>query len=112
MALELTFPPGGALVGGGAGRIGAGIARRLAQAGVPVVFTYRSREARARELEAEFQTAGLKAYAQHMDMSSDASVDAAVQRVIDIAGRLHTLANAGGPSVIFKRMGEFSAEEV
>jgi NAD(P)-dependent dehydrogenase (short-subunit alcohol dehydrogenase family) len=45
-------------------------------------------------------------------MASDASVDAAIQRVIDISGRLHTLANAGGPSVIFKHMGDFTAKEV
>jgi NAD(P)-dependent dehydrogenase (short-subunit alcohol dehydrogenase family) len=111
MTLQLTFPSGGALVAGGTGTIGAGIARRLAAAGVPVVFTYRSDETAARRLEDELRAAGLTAFAQRMDMADKTQVDAAIDRVIAVAGRLHTLANAGGPRVFFNRMADITPEQ-
>ena len=42
MPLQLTFPQGATLVSGGTGRVGEGIVRALAEAQIPLVFTYRS----------------------------------------------------------------------
>ncbi len=40
MPIQLSFPVGCALVAGGAGQVGMGVTRRLAEAGLPVTFTY------------------------------------------------------------------------
>ena len=57
MSLALTFDPGAMLVSG-CGRVGAGVVRILAQAGVPVVFTYNRDSARADELVKAVEAAG------------------------------------------------------
>ena len=67
MALTLTFPQGGALVTGGTGRLGEGIVRQLAEAGVPQVFTYMGSEDKAKALEAELAAKGHKVIALRMD---------------------------------------------
>ncbi len=42
MTITLTYPEGGMLVSGGTVRVGEGIVRKLADTGVPLVFTYRN----------------------------------------------------------------------
>jgi NAD(P)-dependent dehydrogenase (short-subunit alcohol dehydrogenase family) len=54
----LDFEPGAALIVGGSGGIGAGICRRFAAAGIPVVFTYHHREEKARVLAEEIAAGG------------------------------------------------------
>ena len=55
--VALTFPPGAALVAG-SGNIGAAVTRRLALAGVPVVFTYQKNAQRAQALQQEVAAQG------------------------------------------------------
>ena len=38
MPLQLTFPKGGTLISGGTGRVGEGVTRCLAAAGIPRTF--------------------------------------------------------------------------
>jgi len=112
MALVLTYPAGGALVTGGTGRLGEGIVRQFAKAGVPLVFTYRGSEGLARALEAEMQGAGHQVIAVRMDAEDSASIDAALARVVSEFGRLHTVAVGGGVPVTFSRMADFPVETI
>lgn len=58
-----------ALVTGGARGLGRTIATRLAEAGVDVMFTYRSDESRASSLVEELERAGVKARMLRLDVS-------------------------------------------
>lgn len=112
MALTLTFPHGGALVTGGTGRLGEGIVRQFAKAGVPLVFTYLGSEDRARALEAEMQATGAAVTALRMDAEDDASIQAALDRVVALHGRLHTVAVGAGVPVSFAKMADFPVETI
>lgn len=112
MALALTFPDGGALVTGGTGRLGEGIVRQLAKAGVPQVFTYMGSQDRAMALEAELAAAGHRIVAMQMDTEDQASIDAALARVVSEYGRLHTVAVGAGVPVSFARMADFPVETI
>jgi NAD(P)-dependent dehydrogenase (short-subunit alcohol dehydrogenase family) len=112
MALTLTFPEGGALVTGGTGRLGEGIVRQFAKAGVPQIFTYVGSEAKARELEAELQGQGHKVIAVRMDAEDMASIQAALDRVVTEYGRLHTVAVGAGVPVSFAKMADFPVETI
>lgn len=112
MGLELTFPDGAALVAGGTGNVGAGVARTLAGSGLPVTFTYRGSEERARELEAELRDAGARAQAVCMDMGDPASIDAALDAAETFGGPVRTVAGASGAVVPFNRIADFSVAEI
>jgi NAD(P)-dependent dehydrogenase (short-subunit alcohol dehydrogenase family) len=112
MAIKLTYPEGCALVAGGTGSVGAGVTRRLAEAGLPVVFTYAGNEARAAALEAELREAGLTVWARRMEMRDPASIDAAIDFAVANGGRLHTVACAAGAPVPFNRIADFDIAEV
>lgn len=112
MTIQLTFPPGCALVAGGAGSVGAGVTRRLAEAGLPVVFTYVGNAERAESIAAELQGEGLRAWAWRMDMRDPASIDAAIAFAQEKGGRLHTVACAAGAPVPFDNLADFEIAAV
>lgn len=126
MPLQLTFPEGGALVVGGTGRVGQGIVRQMAAAGVPLVFTYRGAEFSrpvhgsprgigaepAEALAAELRELGHDVACTRMDMVDEGSIQAAIDLVIARSGRLHSVLCAAGPPVPFRRLADFTAEEV
>lgn len=112
MAITLTYPDGGALVPGGTGRVGEGITRRLAAAGVPLVFTYRSSAERALALEAELREAGHQVWSQPLEMTDAGSIRAALDRVERECGRLHTVACGSGVPVSFNTLVDFPVDEV
>lgn len=112
MPITLTFPEGGALVPGGTGRVGEGIVRRLAEAGVPLVFTYRSSGERAAALESELRQAGHRVWAQPMELTDVGSIRAALDRVAGECGRLHTVAVGSGVPVGFNTLMDFDIEEI
>lgn len=111
MAFALTYPEGAALVSGGTGRVGEGTVRRLAQAGVPTVFTYNSNADKAQELEAELRGEGHEVHAVPMALTDGASIDAAIARAVEAGGgRMHGIAWGGGPMVPFGRMADLSED--
>jgi 2-deoxy-D-gluconate 3-dehydrogenase len=98
-----------AIVTGGNGGIGLGMARGLAQAGVAVVVAARNAtksEAAVKELEA----LGAKAAALDVDVRREASCRALVQGTLDRFGRLDILVNNAGTN-IRKQPQEYSLEE-
>lgn len=112
MGISLTYPAGGMLVTGGTGNVGTGVVRRLAAAGVPLVFTYRSDAAKAEALAAEVGETGARVIAQRMDMVDSGSIKAALDRVVGEYGAIHGVACGAGVPVPFNRMADFPIEQV
>ncbi|MBS0578845.1 MAG: SDR family oxidoreductase [Proteobacteria bacterium] len=101
----LTFPPGAALVAG-SGNIGAAVARRLALAGMPVVFTYHRNEERARLLQQEITALGGEVRGLQLDLEDEDAVRRAIVETAARHGRLHTVAYCAGPNIPFLKVRE------
>jgi NAD(P)-dependent dehydrogenase (short-subunit alcohol dehydrogenase family) len=84
-----------AVVTGGGSGIGRGIARSFGAEGMTVAVAD-VQEANARAVAGEIEAAGGRAFAIDVDVTSVASLDAAVQRIVAQAGGVNLLcANAG-----------------
>lgn len=84
-----------ALVTGGNGGIGLGMAEALAQAGADVVI-WGTNEGKNAAAEAQLKAHGVKVLAQKVDVSDEAQVKAAMQKAVAEMGHVHTvIANAG-----------------
>jgi 3-oxoacyl-[acyl-carrier protein] reductase len=107
--VALTFPPGAALVAG-SGNIGAAVTRRLALAGVPVVFTYQKNAQRAQALQQELAGLGAAAQAVQLDFEEAAAVQRVIVETAGRHGRLHTVVYCSGPNIPFLKVREMPAE--
>jgi NAD(P)-dependent dehydrogenase (short-subunit alcohol dehydrogenase family) len=85
-----------ALVTGASGGIGAGIARRFAEAGAAVVCHYHTNRAAAEALVREIGDAGGRAAAVAADISTEDGAAALVAASIRRFGALHILVNTAG----------------
>jgi 2-deoxy-D-gluconate 3-dehydrogenase len=98
-----------AIVTGGNGGIGLGMARGLAQAGAAVVLAARN-AGKSGDAVRELEAAGAKAAAVTVDVRSEASCREMVQRAVEMYGRLDILVNNAGTN-IRKRPEEYAIEE-
>ena len=98
-----------AIVTGGNGGIGLGMARGLAGAGARVVIAARN-EDKTRAALADLQKFGGDPIAVPVDVASEASVNAMVSQTVERCGRLDILVNNAGTN-IRKRPEEYSLEE-
>ena len=98
-----------AIVTGGNGGIGLGMARGLAGAGAAVVVAARN-EAKSTEAVAELEAAGGKAIAVMVDVAQEASVQAMVAATVEQLGRVDILVNNAGMN-IRKKPEELQLEE-
>jgi 3-oxoacyl-[acyl-carrier protein] reductase len=87
-----------ALVTGASRGIGAAVARTLAAQGALVAVGHRSGGSAAAEVVASIEAAGGRAVSLAFDVTDTASVDAAVQGLVERAGRLDVLVNNAGIS--------------
>jgi 2-deoxy-D-gluconate 3-dehydrogenase len=87
-----------AVVTGGNGGIGLGMARGLARAGATVVVAARNAD-KSRRAVAELEALGARAAALTVDVASEASVAALVDGVRDGVGRLDILVNNAGINI-------------
>ncbi len=92
----LDFADRAVLVTGGSQGIGAGIARRFAEAGARVVVGYRSYAEGAREVVAGIETSGGRAIAVQADVTVESQVEALVERAAEAFGRLDAVINNAG----------------
>jgi 3-oxoacyl-[acyl-carrier protein] reductase len=84
------------IVTGASRGIGRGIALKMAEEGANVAFTYLSSEAKAKELEAELQSKGVKAKAYHSDAADYKAAEQLVTDVLADFGKVDTLVNNAG----------------
>ncbi|MBI3455199.1 MAG: glucose 1-dehydrogenase [Candidatus Rokubacteria bacterium] len=98
-----------AIVTGGNGGIGLGMARGLAQAGAAVVIAARNRAKNDAAVK-ELQALGAKAMAVPVEVRQEASCRAMTQAALDRFGRLDILVNNAGTN-IRKQPQEYSLEE-
>jgi 3-oxoacyl-[acyl-carrier protein] reductase len=83
-----------ALVTGGAGGIGAAVARSLAKAGISgLVINYRKSAKEAEELAQEIARVSVKAIAVQADVQEDEQVRGMIAQVADTFGRLDVVVN-------------------
>ena len=98
-----------AIVTGGNGGIGLGIARGLAQAGAAIVVAGRQATKSAGAVK-ELEALGTRAAAVEVDVRREASCRELVQETVDRFGRLDILVNNAGTN-IRKRPEEYTLEE-
>jgi 2-deoxy-D-gluconate 3-dehydrogenase len=98
-----------AIVTGGNGGIGLGMARGLARAGAAVVLAARN-VGKSTDAVKELEAAGARALMVKVDVRSEASCREMVQEAVDRFGRLDILVNNAGTN-IRKRPEEYTVEE-
>jgi 2-deoxy-D-gluconate 3-dehydrogenase len=98
-----------AIVTGGNGGIGLGMARGLAQAGATVVLAARN-AGKSTEAVKELEAMGAKAAMVKVDVTSEASCREMVQKAVDRFGRLDILVNNAGTN-IRKQPQEYTLDE-
>jgi 2-dehydro-3-deoxy-D-gluconate 5-dehydrogenase len=98
-----------AVVTGGNGGIGLGMARGLAGAGASIVVAARDPDKSAKAVE-ELESLGAEATAVEVDVTGEASCRALVQATLDRHGRLDLLVNNAGTN-IRKQPEEYRLEE-
>jgi 3-oxoacyl-[acyl-carrier protein] reductase len=103
-----------ALVTGGSRGIGEAIARKFAEQGADVAFTYLSSEDRAKQIEAELIALGVRAKAYRSDASDYAQAESLVNEVVKEFGRIDVLVNNAGITrdTLLLRMTEQQWDEV
>ncbi|HTI53014.1 MAG TPA: SDR family NAD(P)-dependent oxidoreductase, partial [Verrucomicrobiae bacterium] len=87
-----------AVVTGGNGGIGLGMARGLAGAGAAVVVSGRNAEKSQRAV-AELASLGAEAVAIEADVADEAAVEALIRKTVDRFGRLDVLVNNAGMNI-------------
>src|SRR4029077_18187511 len=88
----------GAVVTGGNGGIGLGMARGLAGAGATVVVSGRNAE-KSRRAVAELTALGAQAVAIEADVADEAAVEALIRKTVERFGRLDVVVNNAGMNI-------------
>jgi 2-deoxy-D-gluconate 3-dehydrogenase len=87
-----------AIVTGGTGGIGLGMARGMAAAGAAIVVAGRNAE-KSRRAVAELEALGATAAAIEVDVTEEASVEALVRSAVERLGRVDVLVNNAGTNI-------------
>ena len=85
-----------AIITGGSRGIGEAIAKRYAEHGASVAFTYRSSEDRAKQIETELKAMGVKARGYKSDASSYEQAETLVKEILEEFGQVDILINNAG----------------
>ncbi|QBR01104.1 SDR family NAD(P)-dependent oxidoreductase [Paraburkholderia pallida] len=105
------FPEGAALIFGGNGGIGQGVALEFARTGVPVAVAYRSKADIANRIATQIRELGIKSSTHQVDVTDTAQVQATLDAAIETHGRVHTIVWAAGPFVNQRHISEMSHED-
>jgi NAD(P)-dependent dehydrogenase (short-subunit alcohol dehydrogenase family) len=111
-ASNLPHDGGCAIVIGGSGGIGQAICHRIAQSGIPIFFTYRSRESTARELKSEIEAAGRKAAYGRCDLTDRDAISRCLESAEHSFGSIDSVVFASGPSVGQNYVGEMTEQQL
>jgi NAD(P)-dependent dehydrogenase (short-subunit alcohol dehydrogenase family) len=105
------FPEGAAIIFGGSGGIGQGVAIEFAKAGADVAICYRSKQAAAEQAAEAVRSHGRKATLHQLDVRERAQVQAALDAAIVAHGRVHTVIWGAGPIVAQVNIADWSDEQ-
>lgn len=89
------FPDGAAIVFGGSGGIGRGVAMQLAEAGSDVAIVYRSKREVAEQAAEAIRATGRQASIHQVDVRDKLQIDGVIADVINGHGRVHTVVWGG-----------------
>lgn len=89
-----------AFVTGGSRGIGAAIAKRLADDGAAVAFTYASSPEKANDVVKSIENTGGRALAIHADSGNDSALKNAIRQTVQTLGGLDVLVNNAGIAVV------------
>jgi len=93
------FPEGAAIVFGGSGGIGKGVALEFGKAGTDVAIVYRSKKDVAEATAESIRALGVNASIHHADVRDRGAVEAARDAAAAAHGRVHTVVWGAGPLV-------------
>lgn len=93
------FPTGAAIIFGGSGGIGRGIAKEFAKAGSPVAICYHSKADVAEQAAQDVRELGVNASIHQADVRDRSQVQAAFDDAVAQHGRVHTVVWGAGPVV-------------
>jgi len=105
------FPEGAAIVFGGSGGIGQGVALEFGKAGSDVAIVYRSKKDVAEATAEKIRGFGVKASIHAADVRDRAAVQAAADAAAAAHGRVHTVIWGAGPLVPQVALAEWSDEQ-
>src|SRR5271165_7167157 len=93
------FPDGAAIVFGGSGGIGKGVAIEFAKAGANVAVCYCAKQDVAERTAEAIRGLGVAASTHQVDVRDPVQVKAAVEEATTKHGRIHSMAWGAGPLV-------------
>jgi NAD(P)-dependent dehydrogenase (short-subunit alcohol dehydrogenase family) len=93
------FPEGAAMIFGGSGGIGKGVAIEFAKAGTGVAVCYRSKKEVAEQTAEAIRGHGVNASIHQVDVRESGQVRAALDAAVAEHGRVHTVVWGAGPIV-------------
>lgn len=105
------FPEGAAIIYGGSGGIGRGVAVTFARSGCPVAIGYHSKQDVAEQTAESIRALGVTATTHKCDVRDVNQVRELTGRVIEAHGRVHTVVWGAGPVVPQRRIAEWTDEE-
>jgi len=104
------FPEGAAIIFGGSGGIGQGIAIEFAKAGSDVVICYYSKKDVAEKAAEAVRGHGVKASIQKADVRDPAQVQTMIDAAAAEHGRIHSMVWGAGPIVAQLYISEWGAD--
>ena len=108
---ETIFPNGAVLVIGGSGGVGRAVCLEFARAGSDVALTYHSKREAGESLAAEIRALGRRASCHQLTIGDPDRVDAVVEAVAGVFGRIHTIVLGAGSLAEQVLVSEMSREQ-
>lgn len=105
------FPEGAAIIYGGSGGIGRGVAMSFARAGCPVAIGYNSKQDVAEKTAEAIRALGVAVTIHKCDVRNADQVRELTRQVIETHGRVHTMVWGAGPVVPQRPIAEWSDEQ-
>ena len=97
--MERQFPKGSTLIFGATGGIGQIVAREFGKAGSDVAIMYCTKEDLSKDIARDIENSGQKASRHQCDVADAGAVKAAIEKAIQIHGRIHSMIWGAGPLV-------------
>jgi NAD(P)-dependent dehydrogenase (short-subunit alcohol dehydrogenase family) len=105
------FPEGCAVIFGGSGGIGSGVARTFARSGSDIAVVYRTKRDPAERAADDARSAGRRASIHAADVTDPDAIRAVLDAAIAEHGRVHTIVWGAGPLVNQRYIAETPREE-